>query len=76
MRAVDWFAMSKDRISHVIFEYAAKIGAAQDLDALLLLNDGMARDLVGADRCSSWLVDASERPPVDRAVAHGVYVNY
>jgi phosphoserine phosphatase RsbU/P len=47
----------KDRISRVIFDYAAKIGAAHDLDALLLLNAGMARGLVGADRCSIWLID-------------------
>src|SRR5258708_31498546 len=47
----------KDRMSRVIFEYAAKSGAAQDLDALLVLNADMARDLVGADRCSIWLVD-------------------
>ena len=47
----------RDRISRVIFDYAAKIGAAHDLDALLLLNAGMARGLVGADRCSIWLVD-------------------
>src|SRR5579871_2416401 len=46
-----------DRISSVIFDYAAKIGAARDLDALLELNAGMARDLVGADRCSIWLVN-------------------
>lgn len=50
--------ISKDRISQVIFEYAAKIGAAQELDDQLQLNAGMARDLVGADRCSIWLVDA------------------
>jgi phosphoserine phosphatase RsbU/P len=49
--------VAKDRISSVIFDYAAKIGAAQDLDALLVLNAGMARGLVGADRCSIWLVD-------------------
>jgi phosphoserine phosphatase RsbU/P len=49
--------IAKDRISRVIFDYAAKIGAAQDLDALLVLNAGMARGLVGADRCSIWLVD-------------------
>ena len=49
--------LPKDRISRVIFDYAAKIGAAQDLDALLVLNAGMARGLVGADRCSIWLVD-------------------
>lgn len=50
--------ISKDRISRVIFEYAAKIGAAQSLENQLELNAGMARDLVGADRCSIWLVDA------------------
>jgi sigma-B regulation protein RsbU (phosphoserine phosphatase) len=50
-----------DHISRVIFDYAAKIGAAQDLGALLELNAGMARDLVGADRCSIWLVDAKAK---------------
>jgi sigma-B regulation protein RsbU (phosphoserine phosphatase) len=60
-----------DRISRVIFEYAAKIGAAQDLDALLVLNAGMARDLVGADRCSIWLVD-TENSRLWTKVAHGV----
>lgn len=50
--------ISKDRVSQVIFDYAAKIGGAEDLDALLELNAAMARDLVGADRCSIWLVDA------------------
>jgi sigma-B regulation protein RsbU (phosphoserine phosphatase) len=61
----------KDRISQVIFEYAAKIGAAQDLDALLVLNAGMARDLVGADRCSIWLVD-TKNGRLWTKVAHGV----
>ena len=61
----------KERISRVIFEYAAKIGAAQDLDALLVLNAGMARDLVGADRCSLWLVDAKNNRLWTK-VAHGV----
>src|ERR1700685_3436401 len=64
-------AVGKDRISQVIFEYAAKIGAAQDLDALLVLNAGMARDLVGADRCSIWLVDA-KNGHLWTKVAHGV----
>ena len=50
--------ISKDRISQVIFDYASRIGGAEDLDALLELNAGMARDLVGADRCSIWLMDA------------------
>jgi phosphoserine phosphatase RsbU/P len=63
--------VQKDRISRVIFEYAAKIGAAQDLDALLVLNAGMARDLVGADRCSIWLVD-TQNARLWTKVAHGV----
>lgn len=61
----------KDRISRVIFDYAARIGAAQDLDELLVLNAGMARGLVGADRCSIWLVDAKNRRLWTK-VAHGV----
>jgi len=61
----------KDRISRVIFDYAAKIGAAQDLDALLVLIAGLARDLVGADRCSIWLVDA-KYSRLWTKVAHGV----
>ena len=60
-----------DRISRVIFDYAAQIGAAQDLDALLELNAGMARDLVGADRCSIWLVDTKNNRLWTK-VAHGV----
>jgi sigma-B regulation protein RsbU (phosphoserine phosphatase) len=60
-----------DRISRVIFDYAAKIGAAPDLDAVLELNAGMARDLVGADRCSIWLVDAKNNRMWTK-VAHGV----
>src|SRR5271166_5335828 len=60
-----------DRISRVIFDYAAKIGAAQDLDALLVLNAGMARGLVGADRCSIWLVD-NKNSRMWTKVAHGV----
>jgi len=61
----------RDRISGVIFDYAAKIGATQDLDALLVLHAGMARDLVGADRCSIWLVD-TKYGRLWTKVAHGV----
>jgi sigma-B regulation protein RsbU (phosphoserine phosphatase) len=63
--------IANDRISRVIFDYAAKIGAAQDLDAVLALNAGMARDLVGADRCSIWLVDTKNNRLWTK-VAHGV----
>lgn len=64
--------ISRDRISQVIFEYAARIGAAQDLDTLLALNAGMARDLVGADRCSIWLAD-KEAGELWTKVAHGTH---
>jgi len=63
--------LANDRVSRVIFDYAAKIGAAQDLDAVLELNAGMARDLVGADRCSIWLVDKKSNRLWTK-VAHGV----
>jgi sigma-B regulation protein RsbU (phosphoserine phosphatase) len=63
--------LANDRVSRVIFDYAAKIGAAQDLDAVLELNAGMARDLVGADRCSIWLVD-KKLNRLWTKVAHGV----
>jgi len=63
--------VTNDRISRVIFDYAAKIGAAQDLDSLLELDAGMARDLVGADRCSIWLLDAKNKRLWTK-VAHGV----
>jgi sigma-B regulation protein RsbU (phosphoserine phosphatase) len=60
-----------DRISQVIFEYAARIGQEQDTDALLRLNADMARDLVGADRCSIWLLDA-DAGQLYTKVAHGL----
>ncbi|MBI4891642.1 MAG: SpoIIE family protein phosphatase [Acidobacteria bacterium] len=59
------------RISEVIFRFAARIAQEQEPEALLRLNADMARDLVGADRCSIWLLDpaASE---LHTQVAHGV----
>jgi len=60
-----------ERISRVIFEYAARIGQEQDTDTLLRLNADMARDLVDADRCSIWLVDA-DAGQLHTKVAHGV----
>ena len=51
--------LQTDRITRVIFEYAARIAGAQDPDLLLELNAGLARDLVAADRCSIWLADTN-----------------
>lgn len=63
--------MARDRISQVIFDYATRIGGARETDATLRLNADMARDLVGADRCSIWLVDRKARQLWTK-VAHGV----
>ena len=60
-----------ERVSRVIFESAARIPQEQDTDKMLQLNADMARDLVGADRCSIWLVDAKSRQ-LHTTVAHGV----
>jgi sigma-B regulation protein RsbU (phosphoserine phosphatase) len=62
---------ASERVSRVIFEYAARIGQEQDTDSLLRLNADMARDLVDADRCSIWLVDAAAGQLYTK-VAHGV----
>jgi phosphoserine phosphatase RsbU/P len=59
------------RVSSVIFEYAGKIGRAADTDSTLHLNAAMARDLVGAERCSIWLIDARTHQLWTK-VAHGV----
>jgi sigma-B regulation protein RsbU (phosphoserine phosphatase) len=55
----------------IIFDYAARIGQEVDTDTLLRLNADMARDLVGSDRCSIWLVDAAAGQ-LHTKVAHGV----
>jgi sigma-B regulation protein RsbU (phosphoserine phosphatase) len=59
-----------ERISSVIFRYAGRIGAEQDIDRLLELNADMARDLSGADRCSIWLRD-DRKKELWTKVAHG-----
>jgi phosphoserine phosphatase RsbU/P len=71
IQAAQLSMIPQERVSRVIFEYAARIAAAQDLDSLLVLNAGMARDLVGADRCSIWLIDTTSRR-LSTKVADGV----
>ncbi len=58
-------------MAQAIFEHAARIGRAQQIDELVRLNADFARDLAGADRCSLWLIDAS-RNELWTKVAHGV----
>jgi sigma-B regulation protein RsbU (phosphoserine phosphatase) len=63
--------MKADHISRVIFDYAGRIGNVHETGAFLRLNADMARDLVGADRCSIWLIDAA-RHELWTTVSHGV----
>jgi len=60
-----------DRIYKVILEYAGRIGREQDKDTLLAVVADMARDLVGAERCSIWLPHPQARELYTR-FAHGV----
>ena len=60
-----------EQLYRVIFEHAARISRAEDTDSLLRLNADLARDLVSADRCSIWLVDAAAQELWTK-VAHGV----
>lgn len=59
------------RVSRVVFEYAAKIGQEQDPVLLLSLIADMGRDLLGADRCSIWMVDSASGG-MWTCAAHGV----
>jgi phosphoserine phosphatase RsbU/P len=59
------------RVSKVIFDYAGRIGQERDLDRLLELTAGLARDVVSADRCSIWLSDPVSGELSTR-VAHGM----
>jgi sigma-B regulation protein RsbU (phosphoserine phosphatase) len=59
-----------DRIARAVFEHAARISRVQDVTELIRLNADFARDLVGADRCSLWLVDERSNE-LWTMVAHG-----
>lgn len=59
-----------ERIAQVIFDYAAKISQQTAIPSLVSLNADMARDLVGAARCSLWLVD-ERSGELWTKVAHG-----
>jgi sigma-B regulation protein RsbU (phosphoserine phosphatase) len=60
-----------ERIAQVIFEHAARISRQKDIPAMANLNADLARDLLGADRCSLWLIDHNTHELYTR-VAHGV----
>ena len=60
-----------DHIAKVIFEHAAVISRQSDLGTMVQLNADLARDLLGAERCSLWLLDEQAAQLWTR-VAHGV----
>ncbi len=63
--------IESDRITQAIFEHAARISRESRIEELARLNADFARDLIGADRCSLWLVD-KEKNQLWTKVAHGV----
>ena len=52
-----WDDTSGTRIARVILEHAARISGEQDISALVGLHAALARDLVGGNRSSVWLID-------------------
>jgi len=59
------------RTIRAIFEHAARISREQQIEELVRLNADFARDLIGADRCSLWLIDLAKNELWTK-VAHGV----
>jgi hypothetical protein len=55
----------------IIFAYVGRIAAERNLDRLLLLLADMGRDIVDADRCTVWLLDAKTGGLWSK-VAHGL----
>ena len=62
---------SGTHIARVILEHAARISREQDISALVGLHAALARDLVGGDRSSVWLIDEANKELWTR-VADGV----
>ncbi|WP_424769069.1 HD domain-containing phosphohydrolase [Paenibacillus sp. sgz302251] len=62
--------LSSEQMLKVIFEYTAKIGNEKKLEAVLILMADMGREMIVADRCTVWLIDAV-RNELFTVVAHG-----
>jgi len=60
-----------ERTIRAIFEHAARISREQQIEELVRLNADFARDLIGAERCSLWLVDLAKNELWTK-MAHGV----
>lgn len=62
---------SAEHITRAIFGHATRIDREQNPDEIIRLNADFARDLVGADRCSLWLIDTKTNELWTK-VAHGI----
>lgn len=63
--------LTPEAMLELIFEYVAKISQEKNLDNLLMLMADLGRELVTADRCTLWLVDA-KNGELWTKVAHGI----
>jgi sigma-B regulation protein RsbU (phosphoserine phosphatase) len=59
-----------EELTRAIFGHATRIDREQNPDEIIRLNADFARDLVGADRCSLWLIDGAT-DELWTKVAHG-----
>ncbi|WP_214627677.1 HD-GYP domain-containing protein [Paenibacillus agaridevorans] len=62
--------LTPEQLLKVIFEFTAKIAAADRLESVLILMADMGREMIVADRCAVWLLD-EERRELFTVVAHG-----
>jgi response regulator RpfG family c-di-GMP phosphodiesterase len=62
---------SATELLRTIFSYVARIAEERDIDRLLILLADMGRDLIGADRCTVWLLN-HQTDELWSKVAHGL----
>jgi HD-GYP domain-containing protein (c-di-GMP phosphodiesterase class II) len=62
---------SATALVRTIFSYIARIAEERDIDRQLILLADMGRDLIGADRCTVWLLNAKTNTLWSK-VAHGM----
>jgi len=60
-----------ETLLRMIFQYAARIANERHLDRILMHMADLGRGMVGADRCTVWLLDR-QRNELWTAAAHGV----
>ncbi|CAM4523994.1 HD-GYP domain-containing protein (c-di-GMP phosphodiesterase class II) [Paenibacillus endophyticus] len=51
--------LSPEQMLKIIFEYTAKIANEKKLETVLVLMANLGREMVVADRCTVWLIDAA-----------------